>query len=181
MLNLLQSGVCGNESVTTVNGGANAHFLTKNLQHNEKLRSDQYDETMKIEQMTNGDRIAFIKIRDDLPSPTSAKTELHRRTQNQRYFFQKYPDFFRQYCMCLHRKIEPNPDDLNSESSSTDDKYGANGFLLNRTPIIPITVDPQAYVSFSLFPTPIIHKCLFVNRMKDKKIIFVFLKYDAAF
>lgn len=156
MINLLHSGVCGSESVTTVNG-ANSHFLSKNLQQNGKFQSENFEENMKIEQITSGNRIAFIKIRDEIPSPTSVKTELNRRAQHQnKYFFQKYPDFFRQYCMCLHSKIEP--DDLNTVSSLADDKYGANGFLLNRTPIIPITVDPNTYVIFS-FSTIIIIKC----------------------
>lgn len=162
MLNLLHSGVCGNENVTTVKK-ADAHFLSKNLQQNGNLRSEDFDENMKIEQITSGNKIAFIKIRDEMPSPTSVKTELHRRTQNQRYFFQRYPDFFRQYCVCLHRKIEP--DDLNTVSSLADDKYGANSFLLNRTPIIPITVDPTTYVIFSFFFIIIITNLSLMNKM----------------
>lgn len=151
MLNLLQSNICGrnSENNDTANGNDN-HFLNKNLQQNGNLRSEQFEENMKIEQITSGDRIAFIKIGDNVPtSATSQKNENNKRTKFQQFFALNYPDFFRQYCFCMHRKIEP--DDLDTVSTLSDDKYGANSFLLNRTPIIPITVDPTKYVIFNGF------------------------------
>lgn len=142
MLNLIQTNMCGGNNTNAANE-TESHYLSSNLQQNGNLRTEQFEESMKIEQITSGDRIAYIKISDDVVvSPTSAKSELENRRH--RYFLQKYPDFFRHYCLCLHRKVEP--DDLNTVSRLVDDKY--NGFLLNRTPIIPITVDPKKYVIF---------------------------------
>lgn len=152
MLNLLQSNMCGGNSTNsaTVN---DSHYLSRNLQRSGDLRTEQFEESIKIEQITSGDGIAYIKIRDDVGSATSVKSELHNRTQFQRKFLHKYPAFLRHYCMCLHRKIEPS-DDLNSVSCLTEDKYGANGFLLNRTPIIPITAYPTKYVIFQKKNSP---------------------------
>lgn len=147
MLNLLQSSVCGNESVSVANGNNNTHFLSKNLQRNGNLRSENFEENIKIEQITSGDQIAFIKIRDQVPLPPIVKPQYDRRTQFQKLFLQSYPDFFLQYCLCIHKKVEP--DDPNSVSGLANgehnDKYGANSFLLNHTQIIPITVHPTKY------------------------------------
>ena len=144
MINLLQSNMCGGSRTNSATVH-DSHYLSRNLQRNGDFRTEQFDERIKIEQITNGDRIAYIKIRDDMPpSAASVKSDLHNRTKF--HFLHKYPNFLRQYCMCLNRKIEP--DDLNTVSSIVDDKYGANSFLLNRTPIIPITSYPTKYVIF---------------------------------
>lgn len=147
MLNLLHSSVCGSsDNVNTANAN-DSHFLSENLQQNGNLKSKHFDEKMKIEHIASVDKIAYIKIRDDVISaPPPIKPEVNCRTKFQKFFLQKYPDFFRHYCLCMHRKIEPN--DLNNVSSLADDKYGANSFLFNRTPIIPITDDPKTYVHF---------------------------------
>lgn len=146
MLNLLQSGVCGSESVNAANGN-NAHFLNRNLQSNGNLRTENFEENLKIEQITTGDKIAYIKIRDEVPSAPAIKSEMRRQSQLSRIFQQNYPDFFRNYCMCMHSKVEP--DDLNTVSVLTNgtynDKYGTNSFLLNHTQIIPVTVHPPKY------------------------------------
>lgn len=153
MLNLLQSNMCGgnNHNTNSANGNDSHYSISSYPQQNNNSRTERVDENMKIEHSTSGDRIAFIKIPHEMTSSTSVTTsELHNRRQFHKYFLQKYPDFFRQYCMCLHRKIEP--DDLNTVSCIVDDKYGANSFLFNRTPIIPITVDPKKYVIFVKCP-----------------------------
>lgn len=147
MLNLLQSRVSGvSESVNQLNGN-NAHFLNRNLQNNGNFRTEHFDEHLTIEQITNGDKIAYIKIQDDIQSTPTIKSNVRRRSQFQRFFQHKYPDFFRQYCMCMHAKVEP--DDLNTVSGITNDnytdKYDNNSFLLNHTQIIPITVHPPKY------------------------------------
>lgn len=145
MLNLLQTNICGSNSASNSAKNRNDnHFLNKNLQQNGHLRSEQFEENMKIEHITSGNQIAFIKIRDNLTSATSVKNENKKRTKFQQFFAENYPDFFHHYCPCMQRKIEP--DDLNTVSTLADDKYGANSFLLNRTPIIPITVDPKKYI-----------------------------------
>lgn len=149
MLNLLHSNMCGGNSTNSANVN-DSHYLNSNLQRSGDLRTEQFDDRLKIEQITTGDRIAFIKIRDDMASATSVKSELHKRNQFHEYFLHKYPNFLRHYCMCLHRKIEP--DDLNTVSCLAEDKFGANSFLLNRTPIIPITVYPTKYVIFRKCP-----------------------------
>lgn len=142
MLNLLQSGMCGSESGNApADNGNSAHFFNRNLQRSSDLKSQQ---SAKVEHIAGENDIAYIRIRDEVSSPTPAKMELQKRTHFQRLFKHKYPDFLRHYCMCLHNKIEP--DDLNTAPTTTDDIYGANSFLLNRTPIIPITVDPTKYV-----------------------------------
>lgn len=53
---------------------------------------------------------------------------------------QTCPDFIRscRMCMCLYRKIEPGDPNGNGN--------GINSNNLNGTPIIPITVGPDAYV-----------------------------------
>lgn len=148
MLNLLHSSVCGSDSVNTVNANG-SHFLNENLQQNGNLKSEHFDENMKIEHIASVDKVAYIKIRDEISAPPPPlKPEVHHRTKFQKFFLQKYPDFFRHYCLCMHRKIEPN--DLNNVSSLADDKYGANSFLYNRTPIIPITTDPKTYVHLNV-------------------------------
>lgn len=139
MLHLLQTNICRENSTS------NSRNLSENLQRNGNLRTE---ERVKIEHITNDDRIAYIKIGDDMTSAKSVKSKPHKQTIFHKYFFQKYPDFFRHYCLCLHRKIEPDDDDPNTVTILSDDKYGANSFLLNRTPIIPITIDPKKYVIF---------------------------------
>lgn len=56
-------------------------------------------------------------------------------------FFRKYPQFFQNYCFCLHRKVEPmtsDPVDGFANSTTTN---------ANTTPIIPIAIDANdAYV-----------------------------------
>lgn len=147
MLNLLQTSVCGSESASTANRNNNTHFLNKNLQRNGNLRSANFEENIKIEQISSGDQIAYIKIRDQISSPPVVKPPYTRRTLFQKFFLQSYPQFFRHYCMCMHGKIEP--DDPNSmsgrENGHYNNKYGANSFLLNHTQIIPITVHPTKY------------------------------------
>lgn len=162
MINLLQSNVCGRasrsepENNDTNNNAKKSSFLSQNLQQNGNLNSEKFDETMKIDDISSGDQIAFIKIQDDLlasPSPIKPAHKFQRQTQFQRFFMQFYPDFFRQYCSCMHRKVQP--DDLitvhsfHNHHSSDDhygDKYAANrNFLLSPSSIIPITVVPQKY------------------------------------
>lgn len=144
MLNLLQSNMCGGNSANTPNVN-DSHYLSKNLQRNGDLRTDEFEESIKIEQITSDNRVAFIKIRDDVASATSIKNELHHRNQFHNFLYK----YLRHYCMCLHRKVEP--DDLNTVSCLAEDTYGVTGFLLNRTPIIPITVYPTKYVIFLKF------------------------------
>lgn len=165
MLNLLQSNICGSNNANNTTNVNDSHFLGKNLQQNGQLKSEQFEENMKIEHVTSGNRIAFIKIRDDVPSATSVKHENQNRTNFHKFFLQKYPNFFRQYCLCMHRKVEP--DDLNTVPYLADDVYKTNSFLLNRTPIIPITVDPKTYVISQLeFSHNNYHKVLFTMRKR---------------
>lgn len=61
-------------------------------------------------------------------------------------FFRKYPQFFQNYCFCLHRKVEPmtsDPIDGFAHSATTMSDVNAN-----TTPIIPIAND--AYVKVFL-------------------------------
>lgn len=148
MINLLQSNVCGSADVSAARNINNTHFLGRNLQTNATLTSEKFQETMKIEQISSGDQIAFIKIQDDLSSTSPRKPpKFRRQTQFQKFFVQHYPDFFRHYCMCLHTKVQP--DDPITVTNQTDghynEKYAANSFLLSHTSIIPITVVPKKY------------------------------------
>lgn len=167
MINLLQSNVCGRARVNSAPNNNNnnddnnsnnnmkkSSFLSQNLQQNGNLNSDKFDETMKIEQISSGDQIAFIRIQDDLssPSPIKASQKFQRQTSFQKFFTQFYPDFIGQYCLCMHRKVEP--DDLISvhnhqyqhmNDDHYNDKYAANSLLLSPTTIIPITVVPTKY------------------------------------
>lgn len=165
MINLLQSNVCGratrsapNNNNDNNNNDTNASkkssFLSQNLQQNGNLNSEKFDETMKIDEISSGDQIAFIKIQDDLssPSPIKAAKQFQRQTQFQKFFMKFYPDFVGQYCLCMHRKVQP--DDLitvhnyhhhHTSDDHYSDKYAANSFLLSHTSIIPITVVPQKY------------------------------------
>lgn len=160
MINLLQSNVCGratrsapNNNDSNNNNPKRSSFLSQNLQQNGNLTSEKFDETMKIDEISSGDQIAYIKIEDDLSSPSPVKpAKFQRQTQFQKFFMQFYPDFVHQYCLCMHRKVQP--DDLitahnNHHHHSSDDhysdKYAANNFLLSHNSIIPITVVPQKY------------------------------------
>lgn len=169
MINLLQSSACGRTDVGEANNTKNAQFLGQNLQKNANLKSEKLEDTMKIEHISCGDQIAFIKIQDDLSSASPIKkraSDFHRRTQFQKFFMELYPDFMRHYCLCMQRKVEPNdPINMNSHHRDhyNDDhynnhKYAANSFLLSHTSIIPITVVPKKYelylciaFSFQLF------------------------------
>lgn len=67
-------------------------------------------------------------------------------------FFRKYPQFFQNYCFCLHSKVEPmtSSDPIDGFKNSTT-LNGANNNN-NTTPIIPIAIDTNMYVAFcSLF------------------------------
>lgn len=160
MINLLQSNVCGRATRSAPNNTDNnnnnpkkSSFLSQNLQQNGNLTSEKFDETMKIDEISSGDQIAFIKIEDGLSSPSPTKpAKFQRQTSFQKFFMQFYPDFVHQYCLCRHRKVQP--DDLitvhnhhhhHSSDDHYSDKYAANNFLLSHTSIIPITVVPQKY------------------------------------
>lgn len=148
MINLLQPIVCGSADISAAKSINNSYILKQNLQKNEIIKSEKFQETMKIEQISSGDQIAFIKIQDGLSSPSPLKPpKFQRQTQFQKFFMQYYPDFFHQYCMCMHTKVEP--DDLITATNHTDDhyneKYAANSFLLSHTSIIPITVVPKKF------------------------------------
>lgn len=161
MINLLQTNIRGSANTSVANNNNNnnttntkntSHFLSQNLQQNGNLKSDKFEKTMKIEEISSGDQIAFIKIQDELSSSSSSPikpSKFQHRTQFQKFFMQFYSDFFRQYCMCMHKKVEP--DDLVSVHNHThnddhyNDKYAANSFLLSHTSIIPITVVPKKY------------------------------------
>lgn len=159
MINLLQSNVCGRarissaETIKNNNNMKKSSFLSQNLQQNGNLKSEKFDETMKIEQISSGDQIAFIKIQDDLssPSPIKPAQKFQRQTSFQKFFMQFSPDFVGQYCLCMHRKVEPDdPISVHNHQHHTNDdhyndKYAANSFLLSPTSIIPITVVPQTY------------------------------------
>lgn len=150
MLNLLQSNICGRANRSPEKSTENSQIPNRNLRISDNLNSDNFEETMKIEQISSGDQIAFIKIQDDLSSPTQPHkpSKFQRQSSFQTFFMQVYPNFFRQYCMCMHKKVEP--DDLITVTDHHiddhyNDKYAANSFYLSHASIIPITVVPKKY------------------------------------
>lgn len=156
MINLLQSNACGRADIVAANNIKNSQFLNQNRpKPNANLSSDHFEETMKIEHISSGDQIAFIKIQDGLSSSSpikqTAPSQFQRRTPFQKFCMEFYPDFFRQYCMCMQGKVEPNDliTTVNNHHRHTNDhyndKYAANSFLLSHTSIIPITVVPKKY------------------------------------
>lgn len=60
-------------------------------------------------------------------------------------FFRKYPQFFQNYCFCLHRKVEPMTSDPVDGFRNGTPLSGAN-----TTPIIPVSIDPNVYVAISI-------------------------------
>lgn len=136
MLNVVNTSVCSGDIVNMSNRSA-SNRTNGSATNNNNVQN--FNENLKTENKLNGERhVVFKKPENDATSASSTQ-----RAHFQRFFLQKYPDFLRNYCMCLYRKIEP--DDLNDTSDAAADKYSNNGYL-SRTPIIPITVDPNMYV-----------------------------------
>lgn len=139
MLNLLQSSLCGSDTVNVINRIA-VNTKTQNvMQHN---NNRNFEENIKME----SDQISVIALKS---SPTPQINPVFRKTSNrrssfQKFFLQNYPEFFKNYCSCLNRKIEP--DDPIEVIDAANKTFESNNNYSTRNTIIPITVALKMYV-----------------------------------
>lgn len=143
MLSLLHSSFCGSDSVNVANR-ISLNLRNKNFQQNDYSNNNgNFEENIKME----NDRISVIMLKSPpLPpiNPIQPRPS-HRRSSFQKLFSKNYPDFFRNYCLCINRKIEPDdPIEIIDPASS---KYETDNNP-NHTPIIPITVALGMYVVY---------------------------------
>lgn len=138
MLNLLQSSLCGSDTVNVINR-MSVNPKNQNVQHNSNRN---YEKNIKME----SDQISVILLKG---SPTPAINPVltqtsNRRSSFQKFFLQNYPEFFKNYCLCLNRKIEP--DDQIEVIGPASKTFESNNNYSNRNTIIPITVPLKMYV-----------------------------------
>lgn len=137
MLNLLQSSLCGSDTVNVINRNS-VNPKNQNVQHNSNRN---FEENIKME----SDQISVIVLKG---SPTPAINPVltqtsNRRSSFQKFFLQNYPEFFKNYCLCLNRKIEPDdPIEVIDPASKT---LESNNYSTRNT-IIPITMALKMYV-----------------------------------
>lgn len=145
MLNLLQSSLCGSDSVVN----RNASIIKNGIHSHNNNLNNNFDQNIKME----NDRISVITLKcpplppiNSIPSQTPS-----RRSSFPNFFSQKYPDFFKNYCLCINRKIEP--DDTLIETNEHEHAQSTNSKIenvinyQNHTSIVPITVALKMYVS----------------------------------
>lgn len=115
--------------------------MTNNLSKN--ISKHSFNESINVRNIFNIEHQMMSKRLDEQVSAEPASTTLPNQRAHFQSFLQKYPSFLRNYCMCLHRRIDP--DDTNEPSITVGNKCISEE--QNQTPIIiPITVDPKTYV-----------------------------------
>lgn len=138
MLSLLQSSLCGSDTVNIINR-ISVNAKNQNVQHN---NNRNFGENIKME----SDQISVIVMKS---SPTRTINPVLTQTSNrcsslQKFFLQNYSEFFKNYCLCLNRKIEPDdPIEVVDQGSKT---FESNNNYAARNTIIPITVALRMYV-----------------------------------
>lgn len=137
MLNLLQSSLCGSDTVNVINRIP----MNRKNQNVHKNKTRNFEENIKME----SDQISVIVLKT---SPTPAINPVsNRRSSFQKFFLQNYPEFFKNYCLCLNRKIEPDdPIEVVDAASKTFESNNYNNNYSTRNTIIPITVALKMYV-----------------------------------
>lgn len=131
------------------------------------------DDSASKQQQQDHQQTHIDKINGNVASASAATTNgavIDDETVYKKYYrtyrfgqlTKKCPDFIQSYrlCMCLYRKVEPG--DPNGNGSTSDNLSG--------TPIIPITVGPDAYVLFSILIL-VFHCGLFVDHTHSNSII----------
>lgn len=138
MLNLLQSSFCGSDTMNIINRIL-VNPKNQNVQHN---NNRNFDENIKME----SDRISVIVLKSSPTRkiiPVLTQTS-NRRSSLQKFFLQNYSEFFKNYCLCLNRKIEPDDQiEVVDQGSKT---FESNNNYATRNTIIPITVALKMYV-----------------------------------
>lgn len=138
MLNLLQSSLCGSDGVNIINR-ISVFPKNQNVQQNSNRN---FRENIKME----SDQISVIVLKG---SPTPAINPIlaqtsDRRSSFQKFFLKNYPEFFKNYCLCLHRKVEPD-DPIEVIDPARKAFESVNNHLAKNT-VIPTTVALEMYV-----------------------------------
>lgn len=140
MLNLLQSSLCGSDTVNVINRISVNPKNQNVVQHN---NNRNFEENIKMD----SDKISVIVLKS---SPTPAinpalRKASNRRSSFQKFFLQNYPEFLKNYCLCLNRKIEPD-DPIEVVDAASKTFASNNNNYSTRNTIIPITVALKMYV-----------------------------------
>lgn len=132
MLNLLHSSLCGSDRISV-------NPKNQNVQHN---NNRNFEKNIKME----SDHISVIVLKSSpMPAINPVLTQASNRYSSfQKFFLRNYTEFFKNYCLCLNRKIEPDdPIEVVDPASKT---FESNNNYSTRNTVIPITVALKMYV-----------------------------------